>query len=92
MLNCFIQHKHGKPWLTFDVNHKLTRVNLINKLSDHQPYFILLNNVDTRDPPPKFIKINKHNKGTIQNFHNEILTSNELTSINDDLTVDPNTT
>ncbi len=57
-----------------------------------QPYFILLNNVDTRDPPPKFIKINKHDKECIQNFHNEILTSNEITSINDDLTVDPNTT
>jgi hypothetical protein len=27
---------------------------LINKFSDHQPYFILLNNVHTRDPPPKF--------------------------------------
>ncbi len=48
---------------------------LINKLSDHQPYFILLNNVDTRDPPPKFIKINKQDKKSIQNFHNEILTS-----------------
>ncbi len=41
---------------------------LINKLSDHQPYFILLINVDTRDPPPKFIKINKHDKESIQNF------------------------
>ncbi len=64
---------------------------LINKLSDHR-YFILLNNVDTTDPRPKFIKINKHDKELMQNFHNEILTSNELTSTNDDLTVDPNTT
>ncbi len=46
----------------------------------------------TRDPSPKFIKINKHDKESIQNVHNEILTSNELTSINDDLMVDPNTT
>ncbi len=35
---------------------------LINNLSDHQPDFILLNNVDTGDPPPKFIKINEHDK------------------------------
>ncbi len=35
---------------------------LINTLSNHQPYFILLNNVDTRDPTPKFIKIKKQIK------------------------------
>ncbi len=24
MLNCLIQHRHGKAWLTVDVNHKIT--------------------------------------------------------------------
>ncbi len=30
ILNCLIQHRHGKAWLTFDVNHKLTMVNIGN--------------------------------------------------------------
>ncbi len=70
---------------------KLTESTL-DKLSDHRPYFILLNNGDTRDHLPTFIKINKHDKESTLNLHNEILTSNELTSINDDLMVNPNTT
>ncbi len=51
---------------------------IIKKFSDHQPYFILLNKVQTIDSPPVYIKITKQDKESIQNFYNEILTSNEL--------------
>ncbi len=65
---------------------------LRKKLSDYQPYFIILNNVKIRDHPPIYLKINKQDKESIQNFHNEILTSNELNSLNKNFTEDPNTT
>ncbi len=38
MLNCLIQHRHGKPWLTFDVNHKLTMVNIVNHFHTIHPW------------------------------------------------------
>ena len=30
---------------------------LINKFSDHQPYFICLNTISYEAPPPKYIKV-----------------------------------
>ncbi len=65
---------------------------LTKELSDHQPYFIILNNVNIRDHPPICVRTNKQDKESMQNFHNEILTSNELNSLNKNLTEDPNTT
>ncbi len=32
---------------------------LINKSSDHQPYFILLNNIITKESPPVYVKVTK---------------------------------
>ncbi len=65
---------------------------LIKMFSDHQPYFILLNNVQTMDSPPVYVKITKPDKESIQNIYNEILISNELTSLNDNQDLNPNIT
>ncbi len=37
LLNCLIQQRHGKPWLTLDVNHKLTMVKIIKHIDTIQP-------------------------------------------------------
>ncbi len=39
---------------------------LINKFSDHQPYFILLNNIQLKTHTPRFIKINKQDQESIK--------------------------
>jgi hypothetical protein len=65
---------------------------LTKRLSDHQPYFILLNNISTKDSPPVYVKITKQDNETIQKFHNEILTSDKLINLNSDLKEDPNKT
>ncbi len=42
--------------------------------SDHQLYFILLNNILTKDSRLEYVKIMKQDNEAIQKFHNEILT------------------
>ncbi len=44
------------------------------------------------DSPPVYVKITKLDKESIQNFYNEILISNELTSLNDNQDLNPNIT
>ncbi len=63
---------------------------LIKSFSDHQPYFILLNNVQTRDYPPVSVKVTKHDNESRHNFYNELLTSNELLTLPDNLNENPN--
>ncbi len=63
---------------------------LIKKFSDHQPYFILLNNVQTRESPPVFVKVTKQDNESRHNFDNELLTSNELFTLPDSLNDNPN--
>ncbi len=62
---------------------------LINKFSD-QPYFTILSNIQLKDSPPLYVKINKNDKESINKFHKEILTSNQLNSLNTNLIQDPN--
>ncbi len=45
---------------------------LTKRFSDHQPYFILLNNILTKDSPRVYVKITKQDKEPIHNFHNKI--------------------
>ncbi len=67
-----------------------TSVVLLKRFSDHQPYFILLNNVQTRDSPSVFIKITKQDKESIPKIQNELLISSELTNLNSSLNENPN--
>lgn len=63
---------------------------IINKLSDHQPYFTILNNITPNYHPPRYIKSNNNSKESIQNFHEALATSPQLHSLNSDLKQDPN--
>ncbi len=51
---------------------------LIKRFSDHQPYFISLNTLLTKDSTPVYVKITKQDNQAIQIFYNEILTSDKL--------------
>ncbi len=51
---------------------------LITRFSDHQPYFISLNTLLTKDSPPVYVEITKQDNQAIQIFYNEILTSDKL--------------
>ena len=46
---------------------------LVNKISDHQPYFITLNNFSQTKPPPKLIQYVKYDQTAIDKFKNELL-------------------
>ncbi len=65
---------------------------LIKKFSDHQPYFIHLNNVQIRDSLPVFVKVTKQDNESRHNFYNELLTSNELLTLQDSLNENTNNT
>ncbi len=45
---------------------------LISKIFDHQPYFIILCNVLTKQAFPIFVKINQQDKDSMKNFENEL--------------------
>ncbi len=65
---------------------------LTKKFSDHQPYFILLNNVQMRDSCPVFVKVTKRDNESRHYFYNELLTSNELLTLSDSPNENPNNT
>ncbi len=65
---------------------------LTKRFSDHQPYFILLNNILTKDSPPVYVKITKQDIESIHNFYNDILTSDKLINLKSDLHEDGNNT
>ena len=64
---------------------------LINKFSDHQPYFICLNTISYEAPPPKYIKVTTQSYEAISNFANEIINAAILERLNKTSNADPNT-
>ena len=70
---------------------ELSRAILINKFSDHQPYFICLNTISYEGPPPKYIKVTTQSYEAISNFANEIINSDILERLNKTSNADPNT-
>ncbi len=63
---------------------------LTKKFTDHQPYFILLNNIQLKTYTPRFIRINQQDQESIKNFHNEVLNSIPLINLNENPKNDPN--
>lgn len=65
---------------------------LIDKigLCDHQPYFMVLNNVTTKDPPAVFVKVNQYNTDSIAKFQHDLATSDTLLALQHNLNKDPN--
>ncbi len=57
---------------------------------DDQPYFIILIIITIKNSPPAFVTINKHDNKSINKFNHNIASSDELLSLINTLTVDPN--
>ena len=70
--------------------HLSTAGILLNKLSDHQPCFILLETDFAHHKHSKCIKIYKQNDEVIENIKHEISNSEQLNKIDINLTADPN--
>ncbi len=78
-----LSNKHGT--LIDNIFCKLTENTLdttngilINKFSDYQPYFTILNGIHHKNNVPKYIKITKKDDDSILNFHHEILIIDKL--------------
>ena len=63
---------------------------MLNKLSDHQPYFVLLDTALTKIPNPTFIKTHLQNDETINKFINEISNAELYNKLDKIHTADPN--
>ncbi len=90
-----ISNKHGT--LIDNFLCKLTEATLdttsgilIKKFSDHQPYFIILKNINHKDHKPKYIKIEKQDTESIQNLQTEIQNALDQANLDGDLGSDPN--
>ena len=63
---------------------------LINKFSDHQPYFTSFDLKPLHDSPPKFITISKHSPEALINFGNELESCDLIDKIDISLGGNPN--
>ena len=63
---------------------------LIKKISDHQPYFILLKTYITKKSPPKFVEITTQSQQSLSNFKHEVILLNLHETLNKDPSVNPN--
>ena len=92
-----LSNKHGTLIDNFFcklTNHTIDTTSgvLIPKLSDHQPYFLILDNVQTKQTSPTFVRINQQDKESINKFENELRLSNELSLLDGNPGNDPNVT
>ncbi len=63
---------------------------IIEKISDHNPCFTILNNIITKDQCPRFVKVVIENDESVRNFCNHLAESHEIQSLENTLTQDPN--
>ena len=74
--------------------YQITKVTtagiLLNKLSDHQPYFVLLVITLTKIQNPNLIKIHMQNDEAINRFINEISNADLYNKLDQSQTADPN--
>ncbi len=63
---------------------------LINKFSDHQPYFLCLNSIKCSDPPPKYVKVRQNKQANIENLINDLQSRQIQDMLNQNPSADPN--
>ena len=63
---------------------------MVDSLSDHQPYFVSLNLRTVNIIPHKYITINKQTPNAIQNFKEELSSSNIMELLDVNLEYNPN--
>ena len=62
---------------------------LLKKFSDHQPYFICLNPILHREPPPKYIKVAKHRLDAYENMLSDLIRQDIPNKLNKDPNANP---
>ena len=63
---------------------------LIEKCSDHQPHFTCLDQINVKDPPPKYIRMMKRTPHIITNLCNEIRNSDLVDKLDSSIDAYPN--
>ncbi len=63
---------------------------LVNKFSDHQPYFTLIDNSICDHPSSKYITIHKNDDNSINNFKNELQEIIDMNPFDNNPSIDPN--
>ncbi|KAG1656709.1 hypothetical protein GQR58_023766 [Nymphon striatum] len=89
---------HGTSTLIDNIVCKLTKSTMdttsgifINKISDHQPYFISLKHFCKIDKNPHYyIKVTKQNKEALEDFQNEVRNQSNNFQFNTDINNNPN--
>jgi hypothetical protein len=69
---------------------KATTGVLTTRMSDHQRYFILLDYLSSKRPPPRQIKYIKYDRSSIENFKNELIQSDLMSKLDVRNEADPN--
>ena len=77
-------------WKVSKISLKSSPGILIDKFSDHQPYFTLFDLKPLHDSPPKFITISKHSPDALINFGNELESCDLIDKIDISLGGNPN--
>ena len=76
--------------IMYSVNYlQIILTVLIETFSDHQPYFTCLDQINVKDPPPKYIRIMKRTTDIITNC-NEIQNSDLVDKLDSSIDADPN--
>ncbi len=63
---------------------------LIKRLSDHQPYFTLFENIQHKNKKPKYVKICKQDSNSVNKFHEENIQSLKYAHLDPKMNTDPN--
>ena len=63
---------------------------IISDLSDHFPYFLLLDTQVVSKPPPKSITIQKFDSHSVQSFKATVASANIYNNLNKEISADPN--
>ena len=79
-----------QPCKISDISLDSTSGIFIDKFSDHQPYFTVLNSIDTYEAPPVLVDIKKQDKDSISQFESEIITQLAKTNLLTETHGDPN--
>ncbi len=65
---------------------------VINKFSNHQPYFTVLNTIQNKEHTPKYVKINKQDQESINILQHAIIRALGVKQLCSNLSQDTNIT
>ena len=65
---------------------------IMSMISDHNPCIVSINLLKAKSHNPKFLKMRKFNENALQRYREELMHSEIINQIENDLSTDPNTT